>query len=286
MGIMSAYVFPHPPIIVPAVGCGEEAPASKTIESCRALVREIVATNADALVVSSPHAYLVPDGFYFTTSPKLTGSMMRFGVPNTTIDINVDSAFTQAVIDEATQAGIRIIGSAPQAIESYDHGTYVPIYFIAEAYAAREGVDVTAGVPDGYELPVPVVRLGMSGLSGEAHDKLGRIIARVADELGRKAIYIASGDCAHKLSEDGPYGFTQDAVELENAIVHALDTGNLEELFAIDPRIRSNGGDCGTRSFQIMAGAVSHMNYACELLSEEAPFGIGYCVAAIRPKAG
>ena len=281
MSVEAAFVFPHPPIIVPSVGRGEEAPAIRTVESCRKAASALVSFDPDVIVISSPHASLVPDGFYITTVAHMRGTMERFGAFNSALRARNDEALAHAIMAEGAACGIGFLGSGPFEVETLDHGTYVPLYFVAEAYAQRDGIDVSAGVPDEYELPVSIVRMGMSGVSGETHRELGRCVARASDALGKRVVYLASGDCAHRLSEDGPYGFHPAAPQLESVFIEAFSTGNLEALFEVDAKLRHDAGDCGCRSFQMMAGAIEGLDYTCTLLSEEAPFGIGYCVATL-----
>ena len=42
MGIVFACAVPHPPLIVPAVGCGEERGIQATIDAYRTVAREVV----------------------------------------------------------------------------------------------------------------------------------------------------------------------------------------------------------------------------------------------------
>jgi len=37
--------------------------------------------------------------------------------------------------------------------------------------------------------------------------QFGQCIAKATNELGRRAVFVSSGDISHKLREDGPYGF-------------------------------------------------------------------------------
>lgn len=63
MGILAAYAVPHPPLIVPAVGRGEEAKISDTIRSYEEVARRVAAHAPDTVVVLSPHAPAYRDGF-------------------------------------------------------------------------------------------------------------------------------------------------------------------------------------------------------------------------------
>lgn len=277
MGIQAAFVMPHPPIIVPTVGRGSEKDASKTIEACRAVARRLVDVDPDVIVVSSPHAPLYRGEFYVATVDGISGTMARFGAPKTRISAQCDVPLAKRIVDQAEQEGITIAENTMDAY-AFDHGTFVPLYFVQQAYAEKSPLSA----PDDF--PCKIVSIGISGLPGADHRKLGAIIANAAADLGRRAVYLASGDLAHCLSDEGPYGFHPDAPVFENRIIEDLDTANFDDLFDFGFDFRNHAGDCGLRSFQIMAGALeeesarSGCSFTHRILNEESPFGIGYGV--------
>ena len=112
------------------------------------------------------------------------------------------------------------------------------------------------------------------------HYHLGQCIADAADALNRRAVFLASGDCSHKLTPDGPYGFSPDGPAFDKALTNALAKGDFLAMLSIPPRQAEAAAECGWRSFQIMAGALDRRSVTPEMLSYEGPFGVGYAVAA------
>ena len=55
MSIVGAFMVPHPPLIVPAVGKGEEKVIAATIAAYRETARRIAALRPQTIVLSSPH---------------------------------------------------------------------------------------------------------------------------------------------------------------------------------------------------------------------------------------
>ena len=55
MSIVGAFMVPHPPLIVPAVGKGEENVIAATIAAYRETARRIAALRPQTIVLSSPH---------------------------------------------------------------------------------------------------------------------------------------------------------------------------------------------------------------------------------------
>ena len=67
MPITGAFILPHPPIIMPQVGRGEEKKISKTISSFEEIARRVAALKPDTIVLTSPHSIMYSD--YFHISP-------------------------------------------------------------------------------------------------------------------------------------------------------------------------------------------------------------------------
>jgi hypothetical protein len=53
-------------------------------------------------------------------------------------------------------------------------------------------------------------------------------------------------------------------------------------LLTVPDQLSEKAGECGLRSFQIMAGALDGLAVQSELLSYEGPFGVGYAVASFQ----
>ena len=278
MGIVFACAVPHPPLIVPAVGRGQEREIQATIDAYRRVAGEVVAAQPDVIVVTSPHAPYFRDAFHVTTDEALPGSMRQFRAPRCTVDARCDVAFARGIADGLGEAKIPAVTSEYYP-DDMDHGTFVPLYFVKEATAeAGEGAAVAG------DLPCPIVRIGLSVLPKEKHRELGRIIARVAVAQGKRVAFIASGDLSHKLKSDGPYGFVPEGPVFDEEICKLFAAGDLDGLFAMDEKLCDAAAECGLRSFMIMAGALEGLDVQAELLSHEGTFGVGYGVAAFRIK--
>lgn len=264
MGIVAAYVVPHPPLIVPEVGRGEERAIQSTIDAYEEVSRRIASMKPDTIVVVSPHAPLYRDCFHVSTGDAAHGSMGDFGAWDISLNVSYDQRFVSSLESCMRAQGIPLCGSGTRDGE-LDHATVVPLYFVNSLY-------------DGYRL----VRVGLSGLSSDYHFRIGRCLAEAAADLGRKTVLLASGDLSHRLEEDGPYGFAPEGPEFDRKAVQAFKSGNLRSLFSFDDAFLDRAAECGLRSFQVMAGALEDASFSPELLSYEGPFGVGYAVASFE----
>jgi len=63
--------------------------------------------------------------------------------------------------------------------------------------------------------------------------------------------------------------------------VDALRSNEPQRIVDIDVNLRRLAGECGYRSMLVAIGASSELPLSCEVLSYEAPFGVGYLVAQL-----
>lgn len=264
MSIVAAYAVPHPPLIVPAVGKGQEATIQATIDAYEEVARRVEEHRPDTIIVTSPHAPLFSDGFFISNAEHVVGGLEMFGAENSVIEATGDPDLAELIASLANQANIPI-GMGSSYDGPLDHATYIPLYFL------RDFLPYTT-----------VVRVGLSGLSGRDHRMIGRCLELAANILERRVVLIASGDLSHVLKADGPYGFNAAGPQFDQAITSIFKSGALDDLYAFDDLFCEEAAECGLRSFQIMAGALAGSDHTSELLSYEGPFGVGYAVACFE----
>ena len=81
MGLLKAFVVPHPPLIIKEVGKGKENQVIKTINAYKRVAEEISYLKPDTIIISSPHAQMYNDYFHISPNNKATGSFISFGAP-------------------------------------------------------------------------------------------------------------------------------------------------------------------------------------------------------------
>jgi AmmeMemoRadiSam system protein A len=85
------------------------------------------------------------------------------------------------------------------------------------------------------------------------------------------------------VTQEGPYGFSEEGVKFDKEITEAMAEGDFLRLLTLTPGFAEKAAECGLRSFIIMAGALDGKNVSAELLSYEGTFGVGYGVASSMP---
>ena len=262
MPIIGAIIVPHPPIIIPTVGRGQEREVQDTIDAYRAAAQQTAAWEPEVLIVTTPHLVMYADYFHISPGKGTSGDMSAFGASQTRLTVEYDMELQEEIIRQAENAGIQA-GTLGEKDPSLDHGAFLPLYFLQDA-----GVDC------------PILRIGLSGFSPLEHYRLGQCIARAVETLGRRAVFVASGDLSHKLKDDGPYGYAPEGPVFDRRVTAAMASGDFLQFLTMDPALCDRAAECGLRSFQIMAGALDGLGVEPELLSYEGVTGVGYGVAA------
>ncbi len=266
MSVVGAYIMPHPPIVVPSVGKGEEKRIEKTVQAYRKAARGIAELKPETIVVTSPHAVLYADYLHIAPGKSASGDLHQFGSADPPVTFPYDTDFVTALTVETGKEHIPA-GTFGERDPSVDHGTLVPLTYVNEAY--RD-----------YKL----VRCSISGLDPLTHYNFGRCIARAAEKLNRRTVLVASGDLSHKLREDGPYGFAEEGPQFDREVTEAMKKADFLRFLTFDPEFCDAAAECGLRSFMILAGVFDGIAVDPEFLSYEGPFGVGYAVCGFHPK--
>ncbi|HEU4871244.1 MAG TPA: AmmeMemoRadiSam system protein A [Pyrinomonadaceae bacterium] len=265
MATQSCLVFsgiaPHPPIMVPEVGREAIADVEHSIDAMAELARRVIESSAETVVLISPHAPLEADSFVAYDGPEVFADFSRFNAPHAYFTAQVDDELLDAI---RGAAAARQYDMTMLVGEDLDHGTAVPLYFLFR---------------NGWE--GRVVTLGYSYLSNEDHLRFGSCIKQAVDKLGRRVAFIASGDLSHRLKPSAPAGYNPDAHFFDEQVVAAFRANAPQEIVEIDHNLRRLAGECGYRSMLVAIGACAELPLSCEVLSYEAPFGVGYLVAQL-----
>ncbi len=265
MSVLAAFMVPHPPMIVPEVGRGSEKQVLETSMAYERVAAEVAALKPDTLIITSPHSVMYTDYFHISPGSGAAGSFGRFGAPGVRFSERYDTAFVKKLCELAGAEAFPA-GTLGERDARLDHGTMVPLWFIRKKYSGGE-----------------LVRIGLSGLPLTDHYRLGQMIARAAEDTGKRTVLIASGDLSHKLREDGPYGFACEGPEYDRRIMDVCGRAAFGELFGFDDRFCERAAECGHRSFVIMAGAFDGLRVKAAALSHQDVTGVGYGICTFYP---
>ncbi|MCR5764230.1 MAG: AmmeMemoRadiSam system protein A [Treponema sp.] len=266
MPIAAAFMVPHPPMIVPEVGRGGEKQIEKTIAAYEKVADEIAALKPETIIISSPHSVMYADYFHISPGSGASGSFSDFGAPQVTFDVEYDQELVRLIEGNAKLSGFPA-GTLGEKNPKLDHGTMVPLFFIMKKYKDFK-----------------IVRTGLSGHDLLKHYEYGMLIKDAVEDLGRRAVYVASGDLSHKLQDYGPYGFAEEGPAYDKRIMEVCSAGRFGELFDFDESFCEKAAECGHKSFVIMAGALDGKSVEAKQYSHEDVTGVGYGICSFVPK--
>ncbi len=266
MSVLAAFMVPHPPLIVPEVGKGDERQIAETASAYEQVAAEVAALKPDTLIVTSPHSVMYADYFHISPGSGAEGSFRQFRAPGVRFSERYDTELVKRIcaLADAERFPAGTLGERDAAL---DHGTMVPLWFIRKRYAGGK-----------------LVRIGLSGLPLAEHYRLGQLVARAAEDTGKRAVLIASGDLSHKLQEYGPYGFAREGPEYDRRIMDVCGRAAFGELFDFEESFCEKAAECGHRSFVIMAGAFDGLRVKAAALSHQDVTGVGYGICTFYPE--
>ncbi|SFI39814.1 uncharacterized protein, PH0010 family/AmmeMemoRadiSam system protein A/AmmeMemoRadiSam system protein B [Treponema bryantii] len=266
MSIVAAFMVPHPPMIVPEVGRGSENQVEKTIKAYEKVADEIAALKPETIIISSPHSVMYSDYFHISPGAGATGSFADFGAPQVRFDVDYDEELVKKICTLAETSHFPA-GTLGEKRPELDHGTMVPLWFITKKYKDFK-----------------LVRMGLSGYDLLKHYEYGMMIKNAVESLGRRIVYVASGDLSHKLQDYGPYGFAEEGPVYDKRIMDVCSGGRFGELFDFDENFCEKAAECGHKSFVIMAGTLDGKAVEATQYSHEDVTGVGYGICSFIPK--
>ncbi|MCO1602383.1 AmmeMemoRadiSam system protein A [Desulfosporosinus nitroreducens] len=246
MSLIYTIFVPHPPLLIPEVGRGEERKCQASLDAYQEVARRIAQAEVETVILVSPHAPLIKDGMTLAVDNIIQGSFAQFGAAQVSLSFESDLV---------VMAQFQNLSGVVSIQGSIDHGAFVPLYFLQKA--GWKGKVVLLGMP--LERP----------------EEYGERIGQILEDLPGRYAIVASGDLSHRLKEDGPYGFDSAGPEFDQFVVNTLQRDS-KKIDNLSDALIDKAGECGYRSLRL---ALAAKEGAPEVLSYEGPFGVGYLVA-------
>lgn len=261
MSLVFAAITPHPPILIPAIGKEHLAKLEKTKTSMECLEQDLYSAKPDVIFMISPHGELSSDFFTINLSNSFNVNFEYFGDFSTKLNIPGDVVLLSVGKEKvATKSPINII-----SVSKLDHGIGVPAFYLLR------------------HLPeVPIVPIYFSMLDNQAHYEFGKALKELILNTDKRVAVVASGDLSHCLNESSPAPFHSDGKIFDEKTIRLIETNDAMSLINMDQKMIENAKECGLRSILILSGITSGINCQPEILSYEAPFGVGYLVAQLK----
>ncbi len=263
MPLVYACICPHPPVIVPEIGRGQEAETPRTIEAMQRVAGEIGPYRPETALIVSSHGPAQRQAMGILTAPQVAGDLARFGAPEVRFDFETDQELAGRILQEATGNDVRL-AELRRWDGGLDWGCTVPLYFLKEALAGARLLPMT-----------------ISWLEPRFHFDLGRAIGRVLADYGRRVVFVCSVDLSHALTPEAPSGYEPAGKVFDERYRRTIDTWDVKWLVNLESPFRGHAAEDAVAQTAILMGALSGYRIQPRVLSYESPFGVGYLVAAV-----
>jgi len=256
MSLVFAGITPHPPLLIPTIGKGQEEKLAQTRQALETMEQELYLTKPQIIVIISPHGSLFPDAFSINAHTHICSDYELFGDLATKKEWTGTPDLAAKISHESKTHSIptRLVSK-----EKVDHGVSVPLHFL------------TTHLPDVKILPV-----GFSGLDHEQHAAFADILKDEIMKTDKRVALLASADLAHTLSEQAPAGYHPQGEQFDKHVLALLSTKNTKGFSALDTTLVKVAQSCGYMSLLLFLQIMQEMDYEFKQLSYEAPFGVGY----------
>lgn len=256
MSLVFAAIAPHSPLLVPNIGKENLALFPKTVAAGASLAQDFKHVSPDAVIVITSHGHKRSSGFVFNLAETFAGDLSAFG------DLVTAWEFTGS-IDLPARFRERLENRASVQLTTdtnLDYGAAIPLFL--------------AGVPASTPIfPISVSDAGMSD-----HVAFGKLLQQcILDERSRIAV-IASADLSHRVSKKSPAGYSAKAKKLDQRILDSLGKDDVKDVLSLSPDLLRDTAIEDMGAIAMLFGILDGINHSTEVLSYEAPFGVGHAV--------
>ncbi|MBD3281343.1 AmmeMemoRadiSam system protein B [Candidatus Uhrbacteria bacterium] len=254
--IVFGAIIPHSPLLIESIGKDQREKLKTTVDAIAQIEQAMYLAKPETLVIIAPHGPRYPDAFSANMSGNYTGTLKSFGDFSTTIEAKSDYMLIDRAHRKMREEDIPFTLTSA---EELDYSFTIPILLLARHLQNWKLFPISPSMMD-----------------GKAHYEFGRQIKRVLHMEKRRVAVIASADLSHKLTAQSPGGASDEGPKFDQMIQQHVLTEDPTPLLTMPAEIIENSGQCGYRPICTLLGMMDKMNVTREVLSYEAPFGVGY----------
>ncbi len=259
--IIFSAIVPHSPLLIPGIGKDNIKKLSATIDSLKVLEEELLVAKPDTIVVISPHGPIISDAFSINLNASYKCTMEEFGDLSTKLDCRSDFMLIDHLQRKLRTSNIPFVMVSD---EKLDYGVVVPLTYL------------TPRLPKFMIVPIH------PSLNAQIQLKFGHELKEEFISTNKRVAVLASSDLAHTLTKSAPGGFSPHGKKFDESIMELLEAKASEDFTKLPEDIVAGAKSCGLSPIIVLAGIMEDMDYKTEILSYEAPFGIGQMVANLK----
>lgn len=276
-GVVLGAIAPHGDEILEDL-IGELDPESKKLsEAMMHIARRIAEENPNVIIIATPH------NLRLYKHIGIIGTEYAEGVwegekGSIRIRVSMDRELAIKLYDAATKENLPVIlvnygtDNGELSRMCLDWGTIIPLRFIEKAYQEKN-----------MRLPKILLLTPSREIPLENLVIFGEVVNRVAEQLGRRAVFIASADQAHAHDPKGPYGFDEAAVIFDRTVLEIIRKNALERLLHLDVELVNRAKPDSLWQMLMLYGAIKDKHLKSTLVVYKKPTYFGMLTALFEP---
>jgi len=261
--LVSSYISPHSPILIPAIGKVNNLMLNKTTEAYQKIAEQLLADKVESIIIISPHLNSPENGWLINSAPEFKIGFENFGDFATHSQISGDMVLAHELKESLTNNFTIQLSSEPQL----DYGSAIPLQLLSSVLK-----------------DIKVITLSHANSDHASHFALGQALKNIIISQDKRIAVIASADLSHRLKRISPGGYSAKGAKFDNKLIEYLNNPESasENILPMDDKLVRDAMECGLKSICVLLGILDGLEYKPKVLSYQTEIGIGYLTMAMN----
>ena len=261
--IISSFIVPHSPILIPNIGKKNFSILKKTSEALMDIKNKIIEEKIDTIVIISPH---LPKNLDISINNhfQFAINFEEFGDYSNKTTLKGDLNLSYRLKEVAEPDFWPILKAETRA----DYGANIPLFLLTSEAKQKS-----------KEFKGRVIIINTSREKDlRYHFDFGQKISSEIQQHPDRIAVIASAELSHCLNYNSPGGFYQKAILFDEKTIENIKKGSagIENLIKTDPKLSSDAKECGLRPIVLLSGIINSLQYQPETMVYQKELGVGY----------
>jgi aromatic ring-opening dioxygenase LigB subunit len=250
--------IPSSPLLLSSVNPDSLDKLKDTNLALNELNEELYASHPDTLVLISSHLTMYDEAFSINVADPYVGDLTEVGDLGYNENFHPDFDFIDRLQRHLRRINLPITLTTDERLNA---PTSVALKLLSPHLANLKVVLITP-----------------SQLDAKQHFAFGSMLKHIIIESQRRIAVIAAGDLSHALTKESPAGYQKAGKMFDATLLDILKEKNTSGLLQLPEEILENSYNSCYRQLCILFGVLDGFKTHNQLLSYQAPFGVGLAV--------
>ena len=260
--LVFAAITPHSPLLLESISRNQVKRLERTREAMFELERELYAVFPDTIVLLCEHPTMYESSFSLNISDPYHFDLRTFGDFSAPTALRPDMETIDRLQRDLRKKKQPFTLSSDNAL---DYSSAVPLHFL------------TANLKT-----IKLIPITYTNLDAKSHFQFGQALKDILFNSNKRIAVIVSGDMSQALESESPAGFHPDGAEFDIKFQELIVQKNTAGLLKMNETLLSNARQSIYKPTLILFGLLENSALSPEILSYEAPFGVGCLVANLN----